>query len=298
MSDSLALYGGPYHFFPAPDFLIDELPARIARGAVTFHLKAQLASPGDSTKDASTPWPNRDEVVELGVLTIDKAVLDSLEAQKKLLFLPGQLTDGIGFLAEFGQENSVEVSVLNVRVMSKSLGQRRLAVTAGATQRGGDGDSIALGVEQLPFQCVEFLGAFDEIGWRLGRHHGDALLPALVRQDADQRRLVFRQTEVVNLTEPARQLAEVSKTRPLDRADRLALLASQPNLAPDDGLSSAAGVTTRTKCCSALDFNASSIWFHQSRKPSSVTMSCQTERCYLSRLLWRLSANSAPSLRE
>jgi catalase len=79
----------------APDFLIDELPARVARGPVTFHLKAQLASPGDSTKDASTPWPNSDEVVELGVLTIDKAVPDSLEAQKKLLFLPGQLTDGI-----------------------------------------------------------------------------------------------------------------------------------------------------------------------------------------------------------
>jgi catalase len=79
----------------APDFLIDELPARLARGPVTFHLKAQLASPGDSTKDASTPWPNNDEVVELGVLTIDKAVPDSLEAQKKLLFLPGQLIDGI-----------------------------------------------------------------------------------------------------------------------------------------------------------------------------------------------------------
>jgi catalase len=61
---------------------------------VTFHLKAQLASPGDSTKDASTPWRS-DEVVELGVLTIDKSVPDSLEAQKKLLFLPGQLTDGI-----------------------------------------------------------------------------------------------------------------------------------------------------------------------------------------------------------
>ena len=37
----------------------------------------------------------RPGVVELGVLTIDKAVPDSLEAQKKLLFLPGQLTDGI-----------------------------------------------------------------------------------------------------------------------------------------------------------------------------------------------------------
>jgi catalase len=33
--------------------------------------------------------------VDLGVLTIDKAVANSEEAQKKLLFLPGQLTDGI-----------------------------------------------------------------------------------------------------------------------------------------------------------------------------------------------------------
>jgi catalase len=28
-------------------------------------------------------------------LTVDKAVPDSAEAEKKLLFLPGQLTDGI-----------------------------------------------------------------------------------------------------------------------------------------------------------------------------------------------------------
>jgi catalase len=29
------------------------------------------------------------------VLTLDKAVMNSAEAQKKLLFLPGQLTDGV-----------------------------------------------------------------------------------------------------------------------------------------------------------------------------------------------------------
>jgi catalase len=79
----------------APNFLVDELPAHIARGPVTFHLKAQLASPGDSTKDASVPWPGGNEIVELGELTINKSVSDSLEAQKTLLFLPGQLIDGI-----------------------------------------------------------------------------------------------------------------------------------------------------------------------------------------------------------
>ena len=78
-----------------PDFLIDELIERLKREKVVFHLKAQLAEPGDPTKDATKPWPEDRKVVELGVLTIDKAVANSIEAQKALVFLPGQLTDGI-----------------------------------------------------------------------------------------------------------------------------------------------------------------------------------------------------------
>ena len=77
------------------DFLIEELPKRLASGPVTFHLKAQLAAAGDSTKDPAKAWPEDRKVVDLGVLTIDKVVANSLEAQKALLFLPGQLTDGI-----------------------------------------------------------------------------------------------------------------------------------------------------------------------------------------------------------
>ncbi len=79
----------------APDFLVDELPDRLKGGPVTFHFKAQLAAQGDQTKDGSKPWPDDRKIVDLGVLTLDKAVPDSLEAQKKLLFLPTSLTDGI-----------------------------------------------------------------------------------------------------------------------------------------------------------------------------------------------------------
>ncbi len=79
----------------APDFLVDELPSRLKDGPVTFHFKAQLAAQGDQTKDGSKPWPDDRKIVDLGVLTLDKAVPDSLEAQKKLLFLPTSLTDGI-----------------------------------------------------------------------------------------------------------------------------------------------------------------------------------------------------------
>jgi catalase len=77
------------------DFLIDDITARVGKGPVTFHLKAQLAAPGDPTKDPTQPWPADRQVVDLGVLTIDKVDADSLEAQKKLLFLPGALTSGI-----------------------------------------------------------------------------------------------------------------------------------------------------------------------------------------------------------
>ena len=79
----------------APDFLIDELPQRLAKGPVSFHLKAQLAAPDDPTNDATKPWPDDRKLVDLGVLTIEKAVPNSLEAQKELLFLPGQVIDGI-----------------------------------------------------------------------------------------------------------------------------------------------------------------------------------------------------------
>ncbi|HUL09172.1 MAG TPA: catalase family peroxidase [Candidatus Acidoferrum sp.] len=78
-----------------PNFLMEELPERLKQGPVTFHLKAQLAVPGDDTKDPSKPWPDDRKIVELGVLTIDKAVPDSAAQEKTLLFLPGQLTDGI-----------------------------------------------------------------------------------------------------------------------------------------------------------------------------------------------------------
>ncbi|HEV8389027.1 MAG TPA: catalase family peroxidase [Dongiaceae bacterium] len=79
----------------APNFLMDEIAQRLKQGAVTFHLQAQLAAAGDQTKDPAEPWPADRKVVDLGVLTIDKTVTDSAEAEKPLLFLPGALTDGI-----------------------------------------------------------------------------------------------------------------------------------------------------------------------------------------------------------
>jgi len=79
----------------SPNYLMDDLPARLAKGPATFHIKAQLAAAGDPTMDATQAWPDDRKVVDLGVLTIDRTVTDSAAAERKLLFLPGRLTDGI-----------------------------------------------------------------------------------------------------------------------------------------------------------------------------------------------------------
>src|ERR1700704_3075021 len=77
------------------DCLFEDLAKRIAQKPVVFHLRAQLAEPGDQTKDGSQPWPDDRKVVDLGVLTLTKVVPNSGEAEKKLLFLPKNLTTGI-----------------------------------------------------------------------------------------------------------------------------------------------------------------------------------------------------------
>jgi catalase len=79
----------------APNFLSSELTRRLKTGPVTFHLKAQIAGPGDPTRDPTKAWPVTRGVVDLGVITIKRVVPDSDEAQKKLLFLPTLVTDGI-----------------------------------------------------------------------------------------------------------------------------------------------------------------------------------------------------------
>jgi catalase len=77
------------------NYLLDELPHRLASGPVTFQLKAQLAAPVDPTNDPTRAWPDDRPVVDLGTLAIDKTVENSDALQKTLLFTPGRLTDGI-----------------------------------------------------------------------------------------------------------------------------------------------------------------------------------------------------------
>jgi catalase len=78
-----------------PDFLVDELPQRLARQPVAFHLMAQLAGAGDQTKDPTQPWPTDRAMVDMGMITLTTAAADNEAAQKALRYLPNNLTPGI-----------------------------------------------------------------------------------------------------------------------------------------------------------------------------------------------------------
>lgn len=79
----------------APDFLVDELPKRLEKQKVVFRMMAQLANPGDQTKDPSQPWPAGRKMVDMGTITLTKPVADNATAQKNLRYLPNRLQPGI-----------------------------------------------------------------------------------------------------------------------------------------------------------------------------------------------------------
>ena len=101
---------GRYRFVPeageaflAPDdagkrsasFLREELDARLKRGPVTFHLRLQLAEPGDPTDDVTALWPERRTLVDLGRLDIAGLSPTSAADERRLIFDPANRPDGI-----------------------------------------------------------------------------------------------------------------------------------------------------------------------------------------------------------
>jgi catalase len=78
-----------------PNYLIDELPKRIAAGPVKFRLLAQVAKEGDSTNDATSVWPPDRELIELGVISLTTTEKEQAKEQKALLYNPLLLPPGI-----------------------------------------------------------------------------------------------------------------------------------------------------------------------------------------------------------
>ncbi|TAQ86336.1 hypothetical protein B7494_g5337 [Chlorociboria aeruginascens] len=71
-----------------PDFLQQELGARLKSGPFTFKLLAQVAEEGDVTDDVTIRWPESRKLVELGSVKVEAILEDNAKEQKQIIFDP------------------------------------------------------------------------------------------------------------------------------------------------------------------------------------------------------------------
>ena len=84
---------------PAPaqnkNYLFDALIARVRRGPVQWHLIITIGEAGDPTDDATLPWPDAREHLDVGTLTIESVVDEEHGSCRVINFDPLVLPDGI-----------------------------------------------------------------------------------------------------------------------------------------------------------------------------------------------------------
>jgi catalase len=82
------------------NFLREELEGRLKKGPVAFRLLLQLAGEGDPTDDATALWPADRPLVELGRLEVTEISPTSAADERRLVFDPTNITDGIDLSAD------------------------------------------------------------------------------------------------------------------------------------------------------------------------------------------------------
>ena len=78
-----------------PDYLQDDLAARLGTGPAAFTLAAQIAEDDDPIADPSIPFPDERPWVTLGRLEITGLAHDREQGEDVLVFDPTRVTDGI-----------------------------------------------------------------------------------------------------------------------------------------------------------------------------------------------------------
>jgi catalase len=77
------------------NFLFDALIASVHQHPLQWHLIITVAQPGDPTNDATIPWPEGREQVDLGTLTIDSVESEETSSARDINFDPLVLPAGI-----------------------------------------------------------------------------------------------------------------------------------------------------------------------------------------------------------
>jgi catalase len=78
-----------------PNYLIDELQARLTKAPVKFRIFVQLAEPGDKADDSTVHWPETREQLEIGTLELSSVASDNEAAQRQIIFDPIPRLEGI-----------------------------------------------------------------------------------------------------------------------------------------------------------------------------------------------------------
>jgi len=78
-----------------PNYLMDEMGERLAKGPVQFKFFVQLAAAGDVVDDATIHWPADREEVEFGTISITKKENELEPELRKIIFDPRPGVEGI-----------------------------------------------------------------------------------------------------------------------------------------------------------------------------------------------------------
>ena len=78
-----------------PNYLFEELDARVARAPIQFRVIVQLANEGDVVDNATIAWPADRPQVDLGTISLNARVADDDHEQKIIIFDPIPRVDGI-----------------------------------------------------------------------------------------------------------------------------------------------------------------------------------------------------------
>ena len=78
-----------------PDFLFDEIKARVAKEPIRFRIAVQLAEDGDITDDATVRWPETRAQLTCGEITLTAIAPNNAGEQQHIIFDPIPRVDGI-----------------------------------------------------------------------------------------------------------------------------------------------------------------------------------------------------------
>ena len=78
-----------------PNFLMDEIVDRVARGPVRHRIVVQMAGNGDAVDDATAHWPETRPQVEFGTVELTGAIAQDDDNAQRIIFDPIPRVDGI-----------------------------------------------------------------------------------------------------------------------------------------------------------------------------------------------------------